>query len=82
MEHELYHCAQALDQYDSPKFDRFGAPVFAMRGHDLEQFLGVVERYGPTTQAEREFLRAAKSAPLIGDGVIDLACGTCLAKAA
>lgn len=77
VEHELSHCGQALDMFGSPKFDQTGKPMFAIRGHDLEQFHGVVARYGPTSQTERTFLRLAQQAPEVGDDAIDIACGVC-----
>ncbi len=80
--HELHHCAQALDQYGDPKFDAVGAPMYAIKGHDLEQFVGVVQQFGVTSAAERAFLAAAASAPDVGDDAIEIACGTCLRAAA
>jgi hypothetical protein len=81
VEHELMHCAQAEDVYGSPRFDRMGAPVYAIRGHDVEVFIDEVARYGPTPEVTR-LLEAAKRAPLIGDAPIAAACGTCAARAA
>lgn len=80
--HELHHCAQALDQYGDPKFDAVGAPMYAIKGHDLEQFVGVVQQFGVTSAAERAFLAAAASAPDVGDDAIEIACGTCPRAAA
>lgn len=78
VEHELYHCAQAEDQYGGPKFDReTGRPIFAIRGHDVEEFNGVVRRYGATTAAVRDLVEAAKARPFLGDAPISIACGTC-----
>lgn len=83
VEHELYHCAQKQDAFGAPMFDReTGAPVFAIRGHDVEEFTAVVRRYGPTSAAVQDMVDAANSAPLIGDGPIELACGTCARAAA
>ncbi len=82
VEHELYHCAQDVDWYGAPKFTRDGMPVFTIKGHDVEQFLGVVERYGPTSANERRMVNAANRGPEIGDGPINIACGTCLARVA
>ena len=46
-EHELYHCGQAMDRWGSPRFNPFtGLPVFCVRPHDCEEFVGVVKRYG------------------------------------
>ncbi|MGU3496111.1 putative metallopeptidase [Xanthobacteraceae bacterium A53D] len=56
LEHELYHCAQERDGFGMPRFDRYGRPVFGMRGHDVEQFIGVVRRWqahGSRTPAGR-----------------------------
>lgn len=80
VEHELYHCAQAVDQYGAPKFDRAtGRPIYAIRGHDVEEFTGVVERYGPTSADVRRMVAAAHARPKIADAPIDIACGTCAA---
>ena len=47
VEHELYHCAQDSDEYWAPKFNKqTGRPVFTIRGHDVEEYIGVVRRYG------------------------------------
>lgn len=82
VEHELYHCAQAEDQFGAPKFRRdTGAPLFAMRGHDVEEFVGVVRRYGPTPDV-RALVDAASQPPLIAGEPIAIACGTCLERAA
>lgn len=80
--HELCHCAQAQDQYGSPKFGKMGEPIFALRGHDVEEFTDVVEWFGVTTPELREMVRVASRSPLFGDGPIDIACGVCLARAA
>lgn len=82
VEHELYHCAQAEDAFGAPKFHRdTGAPIFAMRGHDVEEFVGVIRRYGPTPDV-RALVVAAATPPLIAGDPIALACGTCLERAA
>lgn len=77
VEHELLHCAQAEDKYGAPKFDQLGAPMFGMRGHDVEEFTDVVARYGPTSKDVRDMISAAFRPVLIGDGPIEIACGTC-----
>lgn len=80
VEHELYHCAQELDQYGAPKFTRDGAPKFAIRGHDVEEFVGVVARYG-MTGAVRDLVEVANAGPTIDLADIAGACGTCLRAA-
>ena len=85
IEHELYHCAQALDQYGAPKFDRNGCPAWTIRGHDVEQFVGVVRRYGARAAGVERLVAAAKLAdekPVVRATEIAGACGTCLARAA
>lgn len=80
VEHELYHCAQERDQYGAPKFTRDGAPKFAIRGHDVEEFVGVVARYGADAQV-REMIDAAAMGPAVALADIAGACGTCLRAA-
>lgn len=82
VEHELYHCAQSKDQYGMPKFTKDGRPSFAIRGHDVEEFVGVVARYGVSASGVAEMIEAANRRPLIGLADIAGACGTCLKAAA
>lgn len=79
VEHELYHCAQALDEFGAPKFRRDGTPAFAIRGHDVEEFLGVVRRYGagPASDGVAQMVEAAKMIPAVRRSDIGRACGTC-----
>lgn len=83
-EHELYHCGQARDQWGCLKFTKQGKPVFGLRGHDVEEFVGVVARYGIGAAAgrSRAFLEAANRRPLIGAADVASVCGNCLAKVA
>lgn len=82
VEHELYHCAQALDVNGIPRFNQMGQPVFTMRGHDVEQFVGVVERYGAVASGVAEMVEAAQRGPIVQDGAISAACGTCSGRRA
>ncbi len=83
VEHELHHCAQAVDRFGDPKFNRdTGRPIYAIHGHDAEEFVGVVERYGMTHPGVRKLVAAANRPPLFGDHTIEMACGTCHAKVA
>jgi len=80
VEHELYHCAQAKDEFGSPKFSGdTDQPVFTMRGHDVEEHVGIMRRYGPLgcAGATIAFLDAAEREPEIGQVEILGACGTC-----
>ncbi|WP_343502124.1 putative metallopeptidase [Alloyangia pacifica] len=82
VEHELYHCAQATDAFGAPKFNKqTGRPSFTMRGHDVEEFVGVVRRYGATTAGVQEMVDAAQAGPEIGEAEISSICGVCLRAA-
>lgn len=83
VEHELYHCAQAVDSFGSPRFHRDNSPVWAIRGHDVEEFVGVVARYGADSAAGvRALVAAANRGPQLPAESVAGACGTCLAKVA
>ena len=83
IEHELYHCGQAKDEFGVPKFGKDGRPVFSMRSHDIEEFVGVVRRYGigHPDGPMAELVRAVAAGPSVGASSIASACGCCLAKA-
>lgn len=85
VEHELYHIGHMLDEFGAPAFYRdTGLPKLGMRGHDVEEFVGVVERYG-TGHAEGALSRlvaAANSKPTVAKVDIKNACATCLKMAA
>lgn len=80
-EHELLHCAQKVDAFGSPKFnEETGEPVWGIRGHDVEEFVDVVRRYGVGAAAgdTAALVEAAKRPPLIAKADIDIACGNCM----
>jgi hypothetical protein len=52
-----------------------------IKGHDVEEFVGVVRRYGPGADVQR-LIDAAKAPPEVAKLNIARACGTCLLKAA
>ena len=81
VEHEMYHIGHAKDDYGQPAFTKDGLPKLTMRGHDVEEFVGVVRRYGASEDVQR-LVDAAKSAPEVAKLNIARACGTCLLKAA
>jgi hypothetical protein len=81
VEHELYHIAQATDKYGQPAFTQEGRPKLEMRGHDVEEFVGVVRRYG-ASPAVQELVDAASNPAEVGKMNISRACGTCLLKSA
>lgn len=83
VEHELYHAAQETDAFGAPKFSRStGRPVFTIRGHDVEEFVGVVRRYGADAAGVRAIVDAANRLPEIARAQIARACGTCQLKVA
>lgn len=81
IEHELYHIAQATDEFGAPKFNKEGQPVLTMRGHDVEEFVGVVRRYGASTEVQ-ELIDAANTPAEVAHLNIARACGTCMLKLA
>ena len=81
IEHELYHIAQATDDFGAPKFNKEGQPVLTMRGHDVEEFVGVVRRYGASAEVQ-ELIDAAKTPAEVAHLNIARACGTCMLKLA
>lgn len=82
VEHELYHCAQKRDAFGMPKFTQEGRPSFGIRGHDVEEFVGVVARYGAAASGVSAMVEAANRAPVIALADIVGVCGTCALKAA
>lgn len=82
VEHELYHCSQAVDIDNEPRFNIDGLPIWAIRGHDVEEHIGVVRRYGSgaSSPGVAEMVRVAQMAPEVAAAHIDAACGTCLSK--
>lgn len=78
VEHELYHCAQQKDREGYPKFHRdSGEPMFGIRGHDVEEFVGVVARYGTEATGTAELVKAGSAKALVATASVTLACGTC-----
>lgn len=58
--HELSHAIQAEDENGAPKFNQqTGEPIWALRGHDIEEFNSVVARYGTWSEDLRAFMDAA-----------------------
>lgn len=69
VEHELYHAGD-------DGFTDEGEQKFTLRGHDVEEFIGVIRRYGAgaTELAGID----TKAVPTFGPAKIRAACGTCL----
>ncbi|MCS4063705.1 putative metallopeptidase [Pseudomonas putida] len=81
VEHELYHIGHKLDKYGAPAFGDDGMPKLEMRGHDVEEFVGVVRRYGPSHDVQ-QLIDAASRPPEVAKINIARACGTCLLRSA
>lgn len=77
VEHELYHIGHAPDPYGAPAFDKQGRPKLRIVGHDVEEFVGVVARYGPSADVRRLAV-AAGATPSLPRLDIARACGCCL----
>lgn len=81
IEHELYHCAHAETPFGAPRFHDDGSPIFAIRGHDVEEFIGVARIWGLRSEL-RLLLEQAAQEPKVPDDVITGVCGTCRRMAA
>lgn len=79
--HELRHCGQKRDRWGELKFDDNGDPEFAIQGHDVEQFVSVVEDFGieAAGQAGVRLVEAAKKTPRFSAVEVAGVCG-CGAK--
>jgi hypothetical protein len=84
VEHELYHIAQKKDFGGAPRFGRDGQPLLAIQGHDVEEFVGVVRRYGVGSPGGSlaQLVAAASKKPEVSGYKLATACGTCLLRAA
>lgn len=81
VEHELYHIAQKTDEFGAPEFTRDGQPKLCMRGHDVEEFTGVVRRYGASKEV-KQLIDAASQPAEVANTDIARACGTCMLRLA
>lgn len=82
LEHELYHLKQKISPNGGPCFDsQTGNAVLQMRGHDVEEFFGVVKRYGANAGVQKMAV-LANDGPIISKASIAQSCGTCLLRLA
>lgn len=81
VEHELLHAAQERDMFGAPKFSAStGRPVFAIRGHDVQEFVSIVRRYGADAAHVREMVDAANGAPVVISALVAGTCGICASQ--
>lgn len=77
LEHELYHCGHKQDQFECPKFKPDGTPVFYIKGHDIEEFVGVGKRYGAVTPELSALKEALSWTPEFDALQLSHFCGVC-----
>lgn len=82
VEHEMYHAGQERDEFGQPKFTQSGRPKFGIRGHDVEEFIGVVRRYGAISHEVQAMVQAASKRPEVASVHVAQACGTCQLRVA
>jgi hypothetical protein len=82
IEHEIYHVGHRLDEFGQPAFTKDGIPQLGIRGHDVEEFVGIVRRYGIGAGETAKLAAAAQRPAEIGQVSIAQACGTCMLRAA
>lgn len=84
VEHELYHIGQKHDDFGAPEFTQEGLPKLCIRGHDVEEFVGVVQRYGVGNPDGKlaQLVAAANKRPEVSRYQLQHACGTCMPRAA
>lgn len=77
-DHELFHCDQAKDGYGLPRLSQAtGRPVWAIKGHDVEEHVAVVRRWGAKASGVEELVAAAQRPPEIAAATMSFGCGTC-----
>ena len=82
VEHELYHIAHKMNEFGCPMYSRStGKPQLELRGHDVEEFVGVTRRYGIGNNKDlKRMVDAAMSKPEVARSDVHHACGTCYLK--
>ena len=81
VEHELYHIGHKKDRHGEFEYTSMGEPRLFLRGHDVEEFHGVVQRYGASPDVQK-MVELANDGPTISRANIAHACGTCLLRLA
>ena len=60
--HEMCHMIHKTDADGELRYDEDGNPVWGIVGHDVEEFVATVARYGAYSDELRRFLEAANGA--------------------
>ncbi|OTG66091.1 putative metallopeptidase [Acinetobacter silvestris] len=82
IEHELCHIGAKRTEDGEMIFSPItGEPKHYLRGHDVEEFHTVVQRYG-ASESVQKMVDLANEGPIIRKANIAHACGTCLLKLA
>jgi len=77
-EHELYHIGVERDSDGEIIYsDHTGLPKHYLAGHDVEEFIGVVKRWGANDSVKR-LVKVAKNPPFVSDLDISKCCGNCV----
>lgn len=78
IEHELYHIGVERDEDGDPLISEMtGLPKHYLAGHDVEEFVGVVKRWGPSKNVKR-LIEVAKNPPFVSNLDISKCCGNCV----
>ncbi|QQC82817.1 hypothetical protein I9054_011240 [Acinetobacter bereziniae] len=78
IEHELYHIGVERDEDGEMHYsDHTGLPKHYLAGHDVEEFIGVVKRWGASEDVKR-MIAVAQNPPFVSNLEITKCCGTCL----
>ncbi|MCV7485099.1 putative metallopeptidase [Acinetobacter baumannii] len=78
LEHELYHIGVERDLDGEIIYsDHTGLPKHYLAGHDVEEFIGVVKRWGANDSVKR-LIEVAKNPPFVSDLDISKCCGNCV----
>lgn len=85
IDHELCHAGVAKDDFGAPRFsNKTGEPVWALRPHDVETFVGTTARWGAHAAGAAELVAAALREPLFafvpGKNFTPAACAACQRK--
>lgn len=80
IEHELYHIGVKRTEDGDPKYSIVtGLPAHYLAAHDVEEFFGVVKRYGASENVKR-LVEIAQAPAFESDINISRCCGTCVIK--